>query len=528
MAVEVLAKEVDSGLVTPDLVLWRHVVNLREYVDAWDFKQFVFSLLVYKYMSDSQCDYANELADVSNNTKFDFASLKDDEALKWRRKILNRRGYYIPPSELFGNVCRTHKGNANLDVKLTEILDNIESSSRKSAGERQIDGLFEYVNLNSILLAETSAKRSQKIEQLMNTISDITSSPENRNDKTIYGEIFEGFMARCGNSSGWYGEMYSTPPQLAELLVQIASNGNDNLERVYDPACGSGSILTKFAKVFKSKGHHSRVFGQEIDKSTYNLCRMNLLLHGLENDHIDIELGNTLLNPQFRNSQEFDAIASNLPMSITWNGDNRSLQDDSRFSPAGVLAPKSRANLAFVMHTVSMLSDRGTAAVSIIPAVLWQGRSERQIRKYLIDNNYIDGVIQLPKTFWYNGRIPICVLVLKKNRNGSKVVFFDTSSDLDRMSEKCQSRSESVNAIVDDYSNSKPREGRIERVGCSVIAENLYDLVPSSYLNKQKCQNSINTETIRGDLRRFQNDREKYEISLEKKIDDIKSLLHDC
>ena len=525
MAVDVLAEEVESELVPPDLVLWRHGIDLREYVDAWDFKQFVFALLVYKYMSDSQCDYVNELADFSDNAKFDFAFLKDEEALQWRRRIVTRRGYYIPPSELFGNVLRTYKGNPNLDIKLTEILDNIETSSRKSAGERQIDGLFEYVNLNSILLAETSAKRSRKLEQLMNTISDITSRPATRKDKILYGEIFEGFMARCGQSSGWYGEMYSTPPLLAELLVQIATNGNDNLDRVYDPACGSGSLLTQFAKVFESKGHKGKVFGQEIDKSTYNLCRMNLLLHGLENGQIDIELGNTLLNPQFGNSQPFDAIASNLPMSITWNGDNSNLKDDRRFSPAGVLAPKSRADLAFVMHTLSMLSDRGKVAVSILPAVLWKGGSERQIRKYLIDNNYIDGVIQLPKMFWYNGRTPICVLVLQKNRNRGKVVFLDASSDLDRMSKKCESGSELVDAIVDEYRNSKPKEGKIERVGCSEIAENFYDLIPSSYLNKQKRSDSIDVEKIKGNLRRFYNVRENCKISLEKKIDHIKEAL---
>lgn len=525
MTEKVIAKDIESRLDDPHSLLWRNVSVLREYVDAWDFKQFVFAILVYKFMSDRQCAYVNELVNASNALNIDFATLNDEEAIEWREIIVKGRGYYIPPSELFGKVYETFKGNANLDVKLTEILGNIEASSRNSAGERLIDGLFEYVNFNSILLAESSAKRSRKLEQLMKTISDITSLSSNCTCKSLYGNIFEEFMNKCGENSGQYGESYSTPPKLAELLVRIATHAKRRIRRVYDPACGTGSLLTKFSEAIECKSIQRNLFGQEIDKSTYNLCRMNLLLHGLEDRNIDIELGNTLLNPKFDNSQPFDAIASNLPKSITWNGDNSNLQNDRRFAPAGVLAPKYRADLAFVMHTLSMLSDTGTAAISLLPVVLWKGGSERQIRKYLIDNNFIDGVIQLPKSVWFNDRLPICVLVLKKNRSNNKVVFLDARNVIDRVSTNCETNSEFVNAIVDDYHNRQPSDGAIKKIDSSEIAENLYDLVPGSYISGQEHHESIDIETINGNLKRYTRIGENCKSSLEKKIENIKVAL---
>ena len=396
--------------------IWRIANDLRGSVDGWDFKTYVLGLLFYRFISENLTSYLNTVERAAGVADFDYAQLSDAEAEFGRVETTNEKGLYILPSELFVNVRARAAADENLNETLERVFRNIEGSAVGSDSEDDLKGLFDDLDVNSGKLGGTVAKRNEKLVKLLDAIGDLDLGGE-FSDNTIdaFGDAYEYLMQMYASSAGKSGGEYYTPQEVSELLARITVVGKTAVNKVYDPACGSGSLLLKFAKVLGKDNVRQGFFGQEINLTTYNLARINMFLHDINFEKFSLAHGDTLLDPAHWDDEPFEAIVSNPPYSIKWDGDaNPLLINDERYSPAGVLAPKSKADLAFTMHMLSWLAVNGTAAIVEFPGVLYRGGAEQKIRKYLIDNNYVDTVIQLPPDLFFGTTIATCIIVLKK------------------------------------------------------------------------------------------------------------------
>ena len=396
--------------------IWRIATELRGSVDGWDFKHYVLGILFYRFISENLCLYVNEKQKEIGEIDFDYASMEDEKAEVARSTILEEKGFFILPSELFKNVCKQATNDEDLNVTLKNVFKNIEGSAQGTPSEKDMEGLFDDLDVNSNKLGATTIKRNEKLEKLLNSISKMKFEKYEDNSIDIFGDAYEHLMSMYAADAGKSGGEYFTPQEVSELLALIAVDGRAEINKVYDPACGSGSLLLKFAKVLKKKVRiRNGFFGQEINLTTYNLCRINMFLHDINYEQFNIAHGDTLTYPLHEDDEPFEAIVSNPPYSVHWKGDaDPILINDERFTPAGVLAPKSKADLAFVMHSLSYLATNGTAAIVCFPGVMYRGGAEQKIRKYLIDNNYVNAVIQLPPDLFFGTTITTCILVLKK------------------------------------------------------------------------------------------------------------------
>ncbi len=466
--------------------IWNIANDLRGSVDGWDFKQYVLGMLFYRYISENLSGYINAGEREAGEASFDYAGLSDQEAEQAREDLVATKGFFILPSELFENVRRRAANDENLNESLEKVFKNIESSAQGSASEDDFKGLFDDIDVNSNKLGGTVAKRNEKLVKLMNGVGEMKLGDYKDNTIDAFGDAYEFLMGMYASNAGKSGGEYFTPQEVSELLTRLALVGKTEVNKVYDPACGSGSLLLKSAKILGKENVRQGFFGQEINITTYNLCRINMFLHDIDYDKFDIGHGDTLTDPLHWDDEPFEAIVSNPPYSIKWGGDsNPLLINDPRFSPAGVLAPKSKADLAFIMHCLSWLATNGTAAIVCFPGILYRGGAERKIRKYLIDNNFVDCVIQLPGNLFYGTSIATCIMVLKKSKSENSTLFIDASREFVKVTNSNKLTDENIAKIMAAYENRTDVDYFVRLIGNDQIAAQDYNLSVSSYVEQE-------------------------------------------
>lgn len=488
--------------------IWRIANDLRGSVDGWDFKSYVLGMLFYRFVSENLTSYLNQQERKAGNADFDYAQLSDTDAEFGRVETVREKGFYILPSDLFENVRANARQDDNLNETLSRVFKDIEGSAIGSDSEDDIKGLFDDLDVNSNKLGPTVAKRNEKLVKLLDAIGELPlgSATQGFTHHTIdlFGDAYEYLMQMYASTAGKSGGEFYTPQEVSELLARITVVGKTEVNKVYDPACGSGSLLLKFAKVLGHDKVRQGFFGQEINLTTYNLCRINMFLHDINYEKFDIAHGDTLTDPAHWDDEPFEAIVSNPPYSIKWDGDaNPLLINDPRFAPAGVLAPKSKADLAFTLHILSWLAVNGTAAIVEFPGVLYRGGAEQKIRQYLIDNNYVDAVIQLPPDLFFGTTIATCIIVLKKSKHDNKTLFIDASAEFTRSGNKNKLTAAHQQKILDAFALRKDIEHFATLVENGAITENNYNIAVSSYVEQPDTREAVDIKALNAEIARI-------------------------
>ncbi len=504
--------------------IWRIANDLRGSIDGWDFKQYVLGMLFYRFISENLAAYLNEHELKSGTPNFDYANLSDKEAEFGRRETVIEKGFYILPSELFANV-RNHAANdENLNETLERAFKNIEGSAVGADSEHDIKGLFDDLDVNSTKLGPTVAKRNEKLVKLLDAIGDLGLGEFADNKIDAFGDAYEYLMTMYASSAGKSGGEFFTPQEVSELLARITLVGKTEINKVYDPACGSGALLLKFAKVLGRENVRQGFYGQEVNLTTHNLCRINMFLHDINYEKFDIAHGDTLIDPAHWDDEPFEAIVSNPPYSTKWEGDaNPLLINDPRFAPAGVLAPKSKADLAFTMHILSWLAVNGTAAIVEFPGVLYRGGAEQKIRKYLIDNNYVDAVIQLPPDLFFGTGIATCIVVLKKSKTENKTLFVDASAQFVRGGNKNTLTEVNQKMILDSFTNRDDLAHFARLVDNSELAANDYNLSVTSYVQAEDTRVAVNIKVLNAEIEGIVTRQSKLRVAIDAIVTDLES-----
>lgn len=502
--------------------IWQIANDLRGSVDGWDFKNYVLGFLFYRFISEDLTAHLNRLEAEAGNAGFDYARDVTDDDIDddIRRQTVDEKGYFILPSELFRNVLARAAADDNLNETLSRIFKDIEGSAMGTESEADMKGLFSDIDVNSPKLGATVGKRNELLTKLMQKIGAMDLGGDLQDARIdAFGDAYEYLMTMYASNAGKSGGEFFTPQEVAELLARIASSGRGRLSRVYDPACGSGSLLLKFVKVLgEERAREVAFYGQEINITTYNLCRINMFLHHVPFDKFDIRLGDTLTDPKHLADQPFDAIVSNLPYSTHWAGDsNPLLINDDRYSPAGVLAPKTKADLAFTMHMLHHLSTTGIAAIVEFPGVLYRGGAEQKIRQYLIENNFVDSVIQLPANLFFGVGIATCIIVLKKSKADNHVLFVDASKDYVKDGNKNKLTADNIDSIFSLYANRADMDYKARLVNNRDILANDCNLSVSSYVEQEDTREQIDIAVVNAHLAALMAEGEQ----LNRKIDEI-------
>ena len=481
--------------------IWGIANDLRGSVDGWDFKQYVLGMLFYRYISENITAYINTAEHEAGDTSFDYTKLSDADAEQAREDLVNSKGFFILPSELFCNVLKTASTNENLNVTLEKAFKDIEASAQGTASESNFKGLFDDIDVNSNKLGGTVAKRNERLVKLMNGINTMKLGDFKDNTIDAFGDAYEYLMGMYASNAGKSGGEYYTPQEVSELLTRITLVGKTEVNKVYDPASGSGSLLLNFAKILGRENVRQGFYGQEINITTYNLCRINMFLHDIDPDKFDIAMGDTLQHPMHWDDEPFEAIVSNPPYSIKWPGDEDPiLINDPRFSPAGVLAPKSKADLAFIMHSLSWLSTNGTAAIVCFPGVLYRSGAEQKIRKYLVDNNYIDCIIQLPGNLFFGTSIATCIMVLKKSKKENSTLFIDASRECVKVTNSNKMTADNIANIIKFYTDRTDTDYNAKVVPNAYIAEKDYSLSVSAYIEQEDMREVIDIQVLNNEI----------------------------
>lgn len=484
--------------------IWRIANDLRGSVDGWDFKSYVLGILFYRFISENLTAYLNDLERKAGVADFDYATLADADAEFGRKETVEEKGFYILPSELFENVRARAPHDENLNETLQRAFTNIEGSAVGADSEDDIKGLFDDLDVNSAKLGNTVAKRNEKLVKLLGAIGDLKLGDFTTHEIDAFGDAYEYLMQMYASEAGKSGGEYYTPQEVAELLARITVVGKASVNKVYDPAVGSGSLLLKFQKVLGPGKVRQGYFGQEVNLTTYNLARINMFLHDVPYEKFDLAHGDTLTDPHHWDDEPFEAIVSNPPYSIKWDGDaNPLLINDPRYSPAGVLAPKSKADLAFTMHILSWLAVNGTAAIVEFPDVMYRGGPEQKIRKYLVDNNYVDAVIQLPPDLFFGTTIATCILVLKKAKRTNDVVFIDASAEFTRAGNKNKLLPEHQQKVLDAFTARQDADHFVKVVPNSEVAKRDYLLSVSSYVEAEDTREVVDIGTLNAEIARI-------------------------
>jgi len=477
--------------------IWQIANDLRGSVDGWDFKSYVLGMLFYRFISENLTSFINKEEQRTGNKTFDYTKLSDKDAEFGRADTVKEKGFYVLPSELFVNVWKKAKNDDNLNETLSNVFKNIENSAKGTDSEDDLRGLFDDIDVNSNKLGATVQKRNETLVKIIDSIGGLQLGDYQDNTNDLFGDAYEFLMTMYASNAGKSGGEFFTPQEISELLAEITVVGKKQVNKVYDPACGSGSMLLKFAKVLGKENVRQGFFGQEVNITTYNLCRINMFLHDINYEKFDIAHGDTLTEPKHWDDEPFDCIVSNPPYSIKWEGDaNPLLINDPRFSPAGVLAPKSKADLAFTLHMLSWLSTSGTAAIVEFPGVLYRSGAEQKIRKYLIDNNYIDTVIQLPPDLFFGTTIATCVVVLKKSKKDNATLFIDASAEFVRGGNKNKLSEANRKKILNAFVERKDIEHFAKLISNSDIAANDYNIAISSYVEQENTTVEVNIEKL--------------------------------
>lgn len=514
--------------------IWKIANELRGSVDGWDFKQYVLGLLFYRFISENIENYVNENQRKAGITDFQYRNISDEEALLGKSQILDEKGFFILPSELFCNIRKGADKNENLNVVISNVFNNIESSARGSASEDDVKGLFDDFTIDN-KLGNTVDERNEKLVKLLNAIGDLNFGDYEDNNIDLFGDAYEFLMTMYASSAGKSGGEFFTPQEVGELLARIVIMDKTSVNKVYDPACGSGGLLLKFAKILGKENVREGFFGQEINLTTYNLARINMFLHDINYNKFNIIRDDTLIHPAHWDDEPFDAIVSNPPYSINWPGkSNPLLINDERFLPAGVLAPESYADLAFTMHMLSWLSGDGTAAIVEFPGVLYRPHAEQKIRKYLVDNNFIDSIIQLPSALFFGTPIATCILILKKNKRDTNILFIDASDEFvtnnNRMknaTNKNKLSDENINRIYELYKNRESVENKALLVPYSDIVDNDYNLTIKLYLDNGIVIDEMDIDEINSNIKESLNNQSQIREDLVDKLNHINLMIND-
>ena len=502
--------------------IWQIANDLRGSVDGWDFKNYVLGILFYRFISENITKYINEEEAKAGNPGFNYADISDADAELGRAVTVSEKGFYILPSELFVNVRKRAAFDPNLNETLSAIFNAIENSAKGAESEDDMKGLFDDIDVNSNKLGATVTKRNETLVKILNAIGDLRFGDFTENAIDAFGDAYEFLMTMYASNAGKSGGEFFTPQEVSELLAKITLVGKTEVNKVYDPACGSGSLLLKFAKVLGKDNVRQGFYGQEVNITTYNLCRINMFLHDINYEKFNIALGDTLIDPKHWDDEPFDCIVSNPPYSIKWEGDsNPLLINDPRFAPAGVLAPKSKADLAFTMHMLNWLSTSGTAAIVEFPGVLYRGGAEQKIRKYLVDNNFIDTVIQLPANLFFGVSIATCIIVLKKSKKDNSILFIDASNEFVHEGNKNKLSDDNIARILNSFIERKDEDHFSKLLQNGTIAENDYNISVSSYVESESTNEEVDITVLNEQIVQIV----KRENELRSEIDKIISAL---
>lgn len=481
--------------------IWSIADELRGSVDGWDFKSYVLGIMFYRYISENLTNTVNVSRRMTGDDAFDYAQLSDAKAQELREDIVRTKGFFIYPSELFCNVCKRAVEEDNLAFTLEQIFHHIEDSSRGSKSEEGFLGLFDDIDVNSNKLGATATKKNEKLIKLLNGVLEMKLGRYQDNTIDAFGDAYEYLMSMYASHAGKSGGEFFTPQEVSELLTRLAVAGKTEVNKVYDPACGSGSLLLQAAKILGKDHVRQGFYGQEINLTTSHLCRINMFLHDIDFDRFHIAQEDTLISPKYGEEEPFEVIVSNPPYSIKWEGsDNPELIQDKRFAPAGVLAPKSRADMAFIMHSLAWLSENGTAAIVCFPGVMYRGGVEKQIRKYLVENNYIDAIIQLPDNLFFGTTIATCIMVLKKNKTERKTLFMDASGEFVKITNNNKLTKKNIENIVEVFISRQEKEYFSKLVDNSDIAKQEYNLSVSVYVEPEDTSEIIDINVLNQEI----------------------------
>ncbi len=479
--------------------LQRQINNVRGAVDDWDFKQYVLGTLFYRFISENFSRYIE-----ADDEKINYAELPNDLITPGiKDDAIKTKGYFIYPSQLFVNIEKSANTNESLNTDLTEIFENIEASASDYPSEDDIKGLFADFDITSNRLGSTVKDKNDRLAKVLKGIAGLEFGDFHGNQIDLFGDAYEFLISNYAGNAGKSGGEFFTPQHVSKLISQLAMHKQTSVNKIYDPAVGSGSLLLQAKKQFDANILEEGFFGQEINHTTYNLARMNMFLHNINYDKFNIRLGNTLINPHFGDKKLFDAIVSNPPYSVKWVGsDDPTLINDDRFAPAGVLAPKSKANFAFVMHALSYLSAKGRAAIVCFPSIFYRGGAEQKIRKYLVDNNYMETVISLAPNLFYGTTIAVTVLVLAKNKQ-------DTTQFTDASSEDYFKKETNTNIMLDDHIRDIMEvfdsKETIPHFASSIpyerIVANDYNLSVSSYVEPKDTREVVDITELNAEIK---------------------------
>ena len=498
--------------------IWAIADNVRGAVDGWDFKQYILGILFYRFISENITEFFNAAEREVGDLDFNYAEIPDEEAEKdFRPNTVEDKGFFILPSQLFENVVKNAADNENLNTDLANIFKSIEGSAVGFASEDAIKGLFEDVDTTSNRLGGTVAEKNKRLTDILKGIAEINFGDFQSNDIDAFGDAYEYLISNYASNAGKSGGEFFTPQTVSKLLARLVMDGTTSINKVYDPTCGSGSLLLQMKKQFEDHIIEDGFYGQEINMTNFNLARMNMFLHNVNYNNFSIKRGDTLLNPLHNEEKPFDAIVSNPPYSIKWVGDaDPTLINDERFAPAGKLAPKSYADFAFIMHALSYLSSKGRAAIVCFPGIFYRKGAERTIRKYLVDNNFIDCVIQLPENLFFGTSIATCILVMSKNKTENKVLFIDASKEFKKETNNNILEEKNIDAIVKEFRDRIDVEYFSRYVDVSEIEENDYNFSVSTYVEKEDTREVIDIKVLNKELE-----------ETVKKIDELRSSINE-
>lgn len=479
--------------------IWKIANEVRGSVDGWDFKQFVLGTLFYRFISENFSNYIE-----GGDDSIDYASLSDSVITpEIKDDAIKTKGYFIYPSQLFVNVAKNANTNSNLNTNLKAIFDAIESSANGYPSENDIKGLFADFDTTSTRLGNNVENKNSRLAAVIKGVEELDFGNFEDNQIDLFGDAYEFLISNYAANAGKSGGEFFTPQYVSKLIAQLAMHKQTTVNKIYDPAAGSGSLLLQAKKHFDNHLIEEGFFGQEINHTTYNLARMNMFLHNINYDKFNIALGDTLRDPQFGDEKPFDAIVSNPPYSIKWIGDDDpTLINDDRFAPAGVLAPKSKADFAFVLHALSYLSSKGRAAIVCFPGIFYRGGAEQKIRKYLVDNNFVETVISLAPNLFYGTSIAVNIIVLSKHKTDTKTQFIDASGEdfFLKVTNNNVLTDPHIEKIMEIFDTKADVEHIAKSVEHSQIAENDYNLSVSSYVEAKDNREKVNITELNAEI----------------------------
>ena len=497
--------------------IWAIADDVRGAVDGWDFKQYILGILFYRFISEHMADYFDRAEHEAGDLEFRYAELSDQEAEQdFKPGTVEDKGFFILPSQLFENVVKNAAQNENLNEELANIFQDIEKSAIGFKSEDDIKGLFDNLDTRSNILGGTVPEKNKRLSDILNGINSINFGNFEDNDIDAFGDAYEYLISNYASNAGKSGGEFFTPQTVSKLLARLVMVGKDKINKVYDPTCGSGSLLLQMKKQYEDHILEDGFFGQEINMTNYNLARMNMFLHNINYNNFDIKRGDTLLNPQHLEEKPFDAIVSNPPYSVKWVGDgDPTLINDDRFAPAGKLAPKSKADFAFIMHSLNHLSNKGRAAIVCFLGIFYRGGAEQKIRQYLVDNNFVEAVIQLPDNLFFGTSIATCILILAKNKPTTDILFVDASKQFKKETNNNVLTEENIEKIL----GSVEKKENEDYFSCMVAQEKVeadYNLSVSTYVEKEDTREVIDIKVLNKEIE-----------ETVKKIDELRSSINE-